>query len=68
MLPHHVPSFAALVLADNCELWNGNRETEKNPALPLASGYPILAKSTCNRMAIASKAPEFKPKRLRDHV
>lgn len=68
-MPHRVTSFAALALADNCQLWNGNREMEKKPlALPLADSYSTLAKSTRNRIAIASKAQKFKRKRLRDHV
>lgn len=44
MLPHHVTSFATLALADNCKLWSGNQEMEKNLALPLAGLYLTLAR------------------------
>lgn len=44
MLPHHVTSFATLALADNCKLWSGNQEMEKNLALPLAGLYWTLAR------------------------
>lgn len=45
MLPHHITSFAALALTDNCKPWNGNREMEKKLAVPLADGYVTIAKT-----------------------
>lgn len=61
-MPHHVTSFAVLALADNCKLWNGNREMEKNLALPLADSYLTLVKINVQSHHSCEQSPEVQTK------